>query len=392
MKTVTNQLSSLLLSGLKYGLISLLLAGCASAPPVAPESLPSLFDDAAFNPPSERIDTADIFAIDADMQNFLDREVARRVITDGHVMALVNALYNKELKKFSYDSVQTRNAAAVFHQRSGNCLSYTIMTAAFAKHLHIPVQFHAVSFGEVWDRNNNIDFLIGHVNLTLGSHKGTSDDPAKLIDFGAFEDASGEISDDIGEDVIVAMYMNNRAAEALAKNKLSDAYWWARSAMLNAPAFVGAYNTLGVIYSRHHNMLDAERVFRRALEREPDNVLALSNQVQTLANLGRTAESQTLAQHLSQIQPNPPYTFFNRGVAAMALGDYQTAKIEFTKEVNRASYNHQFHFWLALANYKLGNLNETRKQLAVAMDNSPNSEQHDLYAAKLEKLKAMNAN
>jgi tetratricopeptide (TPR) repeat protein len=365
----------------------LLLAGCASEPPsVAPESLPSLFDDAVFAAPTERIDVADIFAVDAEMQDFLDHDVSRRVLVDGHVMALVNALNDKEHRKFTYDSVQTRNAAGVFHQHSGNCLSYTIMAAAFAKQLQIPVQFHSVSYGEVWDRNDSIDFLIGHVNLTMGTHKGAAKDRAKVIDFGIFEDTRSEMSEDIGEDIVVAMYMNNRAAEALAKNKLDDAYWWARAAMVNAPAFIGAYNTLGVIYSRHHNLVDAERVLSRALQREPDNALVLANQIQTLANLGRVAESEQLQRRLTQIQPIPPFYFFNRGMAAMKTHDYKTAKIEFTKEVNRASYNHQFHFWLALANFQLGNLYESRTQLKVAMDNSTNSQQHDLYAVKLEKL------
>jgi tetratricopeptide (TPR) repeat protein len=248
-----------------------------------------------------------------------------------------------------------------------------------------------VGFGDVWDRNDDIDFLIGHVNLTVGVQMAGSGEAARLIDFGPFDLGRNELSSDIGEEIIVAMYMNNRAAEALAKNHLDDAYWWARAAVMNAPAFVGAYNTLGVIYSRHHNLVDAERVLHRALMQEPDNVLTLANQVQTLANLGRTEESAQLQRRLKQIQPNPPYFFFNRGMAAMKIHDYKTAKIEFTKEVNRASYNHQFHYWLALANFHLGNFYETHKQLAVAMDNSPNIEQHDLYAAKLEKLQELSA-
>lgn len=366
----------------------LLLAACASAP-VAPVSPQSLFNDALFAAPSERIDVDNIFAVSEEMQSFLDHEVAHKVFADGKVVALVNALYNKDRKKFSYDSVQTRTAAEVFHQRTGNCLSYTIMTAALARQLRLPIQFHTVSFGEVWDRNDKIEFLIGHVNVTIGDPSITSHDQAKLIDFGAFDGARGDILDDVGEDVIVAMYLNNRAAEALAKNNLNDAYWWARAAVEHAPAFLGAYNTLGVVYGRHHNLAESERVFRRVLEREPDNVLALSNQVQTLANLGRTEESRSLAHRLAEIQPSPPYLFFNRGLAAMKSGDFKTAKIEFTKEVNRASYNHQFHFWLALANYYLGNVSETRKQLTVAMENSPNAAQHDLYAAKLEKMNAV---
>jgi len=114
----------------------------------------------------------------------------------------------------------------------------------------------------------------------------------------------------------------------------------------------------------------------------------MSNLAQVLSSLGRVDESKRIAIRLAQIQPNPPYFFFNRGLLAMKAGDFKTAKIEFTKEVNRASYNHQFHFWLALANYYLGNMDETRKQLTVAMENSPNPAQHDLYAAKLENMKS----
>jgi len=371
-------------------LFCLLLASCASAP-VAPEKPQSLFNDALFAAPSERIDADDIFALDKEMQDFLDQEVARKVMADGRVVALVDSLYNKGHKKFTYDAVQTRNAAEVFHLRSGNCLSFTIMTAAFAKQLRLPIQFHTVSFGDIWDRNDNIEFLIGHVNLTLGEHSLRSHEPAKLIDFGAVEDTQGEILDDIGEDIIVAMYMSNRAAEALARNNLDEAYWWARTAVEHAPAFISAYNTLGVIYSRHHNLAESERVFRRVLEREPDNVLAMSNLVQTLASLGRTEESEQLKHRLAEIQPNPPYFFFNRGLAAMRAGDYKTARHEFTKEVNRASYNPQFHFWLALSNFYLGDFSEVRKQLTVAMENSPSAAQHDLYAAKLETMKSYGA-
>ena len=71
----------------------------------------------------------------------------------------------------------------------------------------------------------------------------------------------------------------------------------------------------------------------------------------------------------------------------MEQHDYVTAKADFTKEVSRASYNHQFHFWLALADYNLGDMTETQHQLLVAMENSPNDQQQGIYAAKLAYLK-----
>src|SRR5439155_1542835 len=54
----------------------------------------------------------------------------------------------------------------------------------------------------------------------------------------------------IDEQTIVAMYMNNRAAEALVRGRLDDAYWLAREAMRQSPGYRGSYNTLGVVYRR----------------------------------------------------------------------------------------------------------------------------------------------
>ncbi|MBV8664986.1 MAG: hypothetical protein JO269_00755 [Burkholderiaceae bacterium] len=368
-------------------LLSVLLAACSTAP--LKESQPqSLFDDALFSAPTEQIDPGRIFTVSDEMRHYLDDEIAHKIYPDGKIFALINGLYHDSHLKFSYDATKTLDAADTFHAQAGNCLSLTIMTAAYAKQMHLPVQFHSVLNGEIWDRNQNIDFLIGHVNLTVGAgghaHAAAPEsEAARIIDFVAGENLHNEWMEDIGEDVIVAMYLNNRAAEALTHGDLNNAYWWVRAAIQEAPTYMGAYNTLGVVYMRHQNPAQAELVLQRVLNHEPDNVLALSNQVQVLKTLGRGEEAQVLNRHLRELQPYPPFYFFNRGLTAMHDGDFQAARNEFTKEVNRASYNHQFHFWLALANYYLGNLSETRRQLSIAMENSPNSQQHDLYAAKL---------
>jgi Tfp pilus assembly protein PilF len=47
------------------------------------------------------------------------------------------------------------------------------------------------------------------------------------------------------------MFMNNRAAEALARQQVDQAYWWVRAAIAQAPQFTAAYNTLGGVYLRH---------------------------------------------------------------------------------------------------------------------------------------------
>ena len=60
----------------------------------------------------------------------------------------------------------------------------------------------------------------------------------------------------------------------------------------------------------------------------------------------------------------------------------------FSKEVDRAAYYHEFHFWLALAYVGLGDMEHAREHMSIAADNSTTRKDHDLYAAKLERLRA----
>jgi predicted Zn-dependent protease len=190
----------------------------------------------------------------------------------------------------------------------------------------------------------------------------------------------------IGEEIIVAMYMNNRAVEALARDQVDNAYWWAREAVARTPGFLMPYNTLGAIYRRHGNPQEAEQVLSHVLAREPRNTQAMSNLVPVLNDLGRVEAAQRLAARLEELDPEPPFSHFNRGMAAMRAGDPKTAKDEFAREVARAPDYHEFHFWLGIAYLNSGEIEPARRHLALAMKNSTTRRDHDLYAAKLDRI------
>src|SRR5262245_26188010 len=114
-------------------LCALLLASCAVTPDVQRDT--RFFDDARFAQSSERISSAQVFALSDDMRRYVDKEIVPRTKVRGRQLALVDALYTKGDLKLEYDSVMTRNASEAFAARSGNCLSLVIMTAAFAKAL-----------------------------------------------------------------------------------------------------------------------------------------------------------------------------------------------------------------------------------------------------------------
>ena len=364
-------------------LSAVLLGACASAPPAI--SPVGLLDDAAFAPPSERIDQADIFALSPEMKQFIETRIAPQLKGSGPRQALMEALYSDHQLKLEYDAEMTRNAAQAFTARSGNCLSLVIMTAAFAKALDLPVRYQNVLVEEMWSRDGNIYFSIGHVNITLIAETRIGRgriEAESTVDFLPPRDSRKQRTRVIDEDTVVAMYLNNRAVEALARNRLDDAYWWAREAVTRDPRFTSSYNTLGAIYERRGKPALAEQVFAHILRQEPDNTRVIDNLVTVLNDQGRTAEATAWSQVAKQLEPDPPFSFFKRGLAAMKVKDYATARELFAKEVARAPDYHEFHYWLAAAYVGLGDYSQARKHMTIAMENTTTRKDHDLYAAK----------
>jgi tetratricopeptide (TPR) repeat protein len=374
-------------------LLPLLLGACVAAPPAADAG--RFLADGLFRAPAERVDAGKVFAASEPMKAYLAGEIVPRAAR-GRQQALIEALRAQGQLKLEYDAAFTRNAAEAFEARTGNCLSLVIMTAALAKEMGVGVRYQNVRVDETWSRRGDLYFSIGHVNLTLGSRPpalGTRIDDGDQItvDFLPPRDLRGMTWRVIEERTIVAMYMNNRAAESLAAGQVDDAYWFAREAIRQDPGFLAAYNTLGVVYLRSGHAGEAAQVLAYALDREPRNTHVMSNMAKVLASLGRTAESQALERRLAELEPDPPFSFFNRGLAAMREGDYRAARDLFAREVDRAPYYDEFHFWLALALASLGEQDQARRHLVLAMETSTTRKSHDLYAAKLDRIRSTSA-
>jgi Tfp pilus assembly protein PilF len=372
------------LSRLVLAVAPLLLAGCATTAPLAPAEA-GMFDDAQFGQAREPLDPADVFRLTPAMQDYLDKTIMPIARARGIRQALTDALYTRSKLMLEYDSSTTRTAAQAFEARQGNCLSLVIMTGAFANAMNLKVTYQQVATEDMWTRSGDMYFMSGHVNLAFQHRYDVS--VVYTIDFmPAVND--GLYTRPISQETVLAMYMNNRAAEAMVRGQLDDAYWRVRQAVKLDPQFYSAYNTLGVIYLRHGDAARAEQVLGYVLNGSPDNPRILSNYADALRKLGRTAEAQAVQAHLAAVEPVPPFYWFVQGQKALHQGDFAKARDLFLKEIERDPDYHEFHYALAVADFSLNRLDEARSELALAMGDAIKRSDHDLYAAKLDKLKA----
>ena len=375
-----------------------LLSSCASPPPAAPPPPETFFDDASFSPPSTKLDLGAALRPSEAMERYVQVDMAPRIRRLGRRAALLEALASRVGLRVEYEAAFTRTAAQAFEERAGNCLALTLMTASFAKQLGLPVQYQSALIPNTWSRSDGLIVRSGHVNVSIGIESGAQDVLRPLegagvtVDFIPPAQLQAMRLKPIDEPTVMAMFMNNRAVEALASSRLDDAYWSAREALKQAPSFLASYNTLAVVYSRRGSAAQAERVWQALLERTPDDADALSNLAQLLDRLDRRAESATLRERLAKLRDPSPFQNIDLARRALEHGDDAAALALLQRDLARDSRYHESHFLLAVVHARLGEPELARKHLLLAEQYSNTMRDRALYAAKLESLRRLPPN
>ena len=371
------------------------LAGCA-----APQALAvaPLLDDTLFQHPPRPAEADAAMALDGPMRAYLAGQLQQGILRKGKARALADALYQGPGGlKLDYDSATTRTAAQAFAARSGNCLSLVLMTAAFARELGLAVTFQRARLDAGFSRLGDLTLRSDHVNLVLApraqvqawqvTHFGP--DPNRLqIDFLPSTDLQGLRSVPIDEPTVLAMFMNNRAAEALGRGERAEAYAWVREALHRDPAFRPALNTLGVVYQRAGHLAAAARAFEAVLAQDPQQGATMWNLAQVRQAQGRSDEARRWTERRLAIEPAAPFQSLQMAEAAMARGDWAAAQDLLRREQRVTGDTHELHFALALLSHRQGQPGLAQRELQRAMDTSPNAGLQARYAGKLAWLKA----
>ena len=96
-----------------------------------------------------------------------------------------------------------------------------------------------------------------------------------------------------------------------------------------------------------------------------------------------------MADRLAAIGKVEPFHYFRIGMDAMQRQDYKAARDMFRKEIARAPYNDEFHYWLGLAYQRLGEQAAAHEQMALAIKYSSTTANRSTYASKLERLRSI---
>src|SRR5688572_28133249 len=296
-------------------------AALALSPPDAPIAVP----------------TADqTFALDAEMEAFVAplkgiREPRQRM------QALIAALEARGMFSLEYAEV-TRTAAGTFHDRQGNCLSFTMLFVSLARAVGLPANYQSVVVPPTWSNDGQV-VVANHVNTAVITGRGEE----TVVDFNIRPYQSDHRSRRVNDSYALGLFYTNLGAEAMLRNDHAAALAYLREAVRVRPDIAGVWVNLGVLYARHGHYEHAEAAYLRALDVDNDEPSAMSNLSLVYQALG---ESELAAEYLHRVQSyreRNPYYHFASATKAYEEQQFEVALASVRKALRLKSDEGEFY-------------------------------------------------
>jgi Flp pilus assembly protein TadD len=365
-----------------------LLTACAtSTPRRASLTSAELLSGDAFSVAADArapITRQEILALDRSMRDFVATEVGRPADTASALRKLLAAMKERGLFALGYTQDATRTPRATFHERQGNCLSFTMLFVALAREAGLDVRYQIVDVPPNWSSQGGVVLVNAHINARVQAPFGEP----HVVDFNEMRLTDDYRSREVSDDHALALFYNNLGAEALIREDYATAFLYLRQSIATQPKLAEPWVGLGLLYTRRMLHEHAEAAYLQALERDSSNRSALTN----LANLARVRGDYELEaayrERVRRYQQRNPYYHFSLAQAAYAERSFDEALTALRRAVRLKNDEHQFYFLQGLVYVELGERPLATTSFARAREFATHGDIRAQYDAHLEALAA----
>ena len=357
-------------------------------------SAKNLYLDDKFMPISPAVieTEQEIFQLDDDMRVMVQAKLVNNLSAQEKARILLEHLFNEENIALRYEGNANVTAIGAYHSKTANCMSLTIMAYALAEEAGMNVSFQEVDVPEYWVRNGQYSMLTGHVNLLVReaddfNRRVVWGEKRTQIDFDPFVARKRFPSHVIKKNTLIAMFYNNKGADALVNKNYPLAYQYLKKATLTDNSFAASWGNLGILYKLSGHYDKAEKAYIHAINLKQDSLSSLGNLALLLKKQGRLNEALPIEDYIHKIRVNNPYYHALLANEAFYRQSYQLAIQHYKKAIQLNDEQHEFYFGLAKVYYKQNKLRLSKKAMkkAIVLTRARNTKKQ--YIAKLNFLK-----
>ncbi|MFT6269659.1 MAG: tetratricopeptide (TPR) repeat protein [Alphaproteobacteria bacterium] len=368
--------------------------GCASTEQSKSEALPIalIFADDAF--PEFKLyeieQPEQIFALDDDAKAFVHDSMSGIRPGDNKAKKLIRSIFDRSDLDLVYESSANTTATDTFNSASANCLSLSIMTYAMAQEAGFSTQFQIVDIPEYWMRRGGYTLISGHVNLriTVKAELGIQQifDNALVVDFDPQARSKKFFTQKTSKQTIVAMFYNNKGADALLQGNSDKAYAYFKEAILISKKHAGTWVNLGFLYRKMGLYNLAHKAYRQAIAIDEDYNTAWENLAFLYDRSGNKKGADDIRSRLESKRMKNP--FYHQMLAEIDKdeGSFDSSVSHYEKAIRLDNNQHQFYFGLASVYFEKGDLLKSQRYLKLAKKKAGKRKVVSAYVNKLDAL------
>jgi tetratricopeptide (TPR) repeat protein len=276
------------------------------------------------------------FALDAEMNAFIE---PLKLLRDPHqkMVALVRAMEARGMFSLEYAEV-TRTARRTFHERQGNCLSFTMLFVTLARAAGLRASYQSVEVPPSWSYDGQV-VVASHVNTAVR----TGGSMETIVDFNIRPYERSQRSRRVGDGYALGLFYTNLGAEAMLTGDYAAALLYLREAAAAHADVAGLWVNLGVLYSRHALYEHAEAAYLRALTVDGDEPSALANLALVYEALDEPALAADYRERVQRYRERNPYYHFAAATRAYEQQQYPAALASLRKALRLKADEHAFH-------------------------------------------------
>jgi Tfp pilus assembly protein PilF len=351
----------------------------AAPPPSIPSAVESLSIDPAVDPLA-----VDPLALTVEMRRFADSHAGEEMTRKARLLGLHEGIFDPDDGLgITYGSAATHTAAGTFDARSGNCLSFTFLFVALARHAGLSAYFVEVDQVMGWSQRGDLGLSHWHMFVEV-----EIDNAVVQVDFLPWSDRRYRTQRRIDETRAQAHYHSNMGAEALTRGEVDRALEHFDRALQLDASFSPARVNRAVAHRRAGEPEKAETDLLDVLTEEPSHEVAATNLASLYLGLGREDDARRWLRQRDAFLARNPFHHFRLGMQALQDGAFDTARAHFKRAIARQPNEPLFFEHLATAYLRLGESRRGRASLRRALYLPDEPERRQRLEARLDGLEA----
>ncbi len=367
---------------------TLFAAACATSGPPATltgiDEAELLSGAAIFGAPIDTSPIPDpgIFDVDDDMRVFIAEHIGSARTSRERMRRLLAGMVDSGLMSLDYNDATTKTARQTFHDRVGNCISFTALFVALAREAEVDVRFQTVEIPPIWYSDSDLVILNNHVNALVRENFGTR----VMVDFNVTDLKGDYETSEVSDDYALALYYNNVAMDALRAGNREQSFRLLKKSIETYPDIAANWANLGVIYSRSGLDDYAIQAHLKALDLDKNHRPSLVNLASLYQGNGDPETAANYRRQIRRYQDQNPYFHYSHALAAFNNGDVESASEQLARAIRLKDSEHKFYQLQGLIAAQQGDTDLALRSIRKAHSLAVYSDARRMYESKIQLL------